>query len=174
MARKDPGSPPSSSGPFRPGSQDHRLDRAARIQGNLRTANSMRTALKTSIAVSFPNYCEVRTNTLFTISPRPAFQSRQHQRTLHFYFPKRKNLSLTFYAADRGQKNLIGPRRQDRKENLSFTNLVGLCPSTLLRVVSLSFESLRTVSQFEWLNHTFARDTVFLISFSSNILNIFG
>lgn len=37
-------------------------------------------ASKTSIAVSFPNYCEGRTNTLFTISPRPAFQSRQYQR----------------------------------------------------------------------------------------------
>jgi hypothetical protein len=55
-----------------------------------------------------------------------------------------------------------------------FYELGALCPSTLLRVVSLSFESLRTVSQFERSNHAFARDTVFPISFSSKISNIFG
>jgi hypothetical protein len=63
------------------------------------------------------------------------------RQTLHFYFPKRKNLSLTFYAADRGQKT-YRPKTPRPQRKSFFGELGALCPSTLL----LSFESLRTVS----------------------------
>jgi len=64
-------------------------------------------------------------------------------------FPKCENSSLTFCAGDLDhKKTLIAPRRQERKENSFYFELGDLC--------------------------AFARDTVFPISFSSKISNIFG
>jgi len=73
---------------------------------------------------------------VFTISPRRAFQSRCNtnespkRQTLYFYFPKCENLSLTFYAADRGQKTVS---RQDAKLAKKFFSSTDLARFALLR-----------------------------------------
>jgi hypothetical protein len=67
---------------------------------------------------------------------------------LHFYFPKSAKLSLVSYVVDRRHKKLMAPRRQERKENTFFFELVALC--------------------------VFVRDRIFPISFFSKVLNFFA
>jgi len=71
---------------------------------------------------------------VFTISPRRAFQSRCNtnespkRQTLYFYFPKCENLSLTFYAADRGQKTVSRQDAKPAKKTFFFYGLGALAP----------------------------------------------
>jgi hypothetical protein len=71
---------------------------------------------------------------VFTISPRRAFQSRCNtnespkRQTLYFYFPKCENLSLIFYAVDRGQKPSRAKTPSPQRKFFSSTDLARFAP----------------------------------------------